>query len=104
MSYARFGADGSDVYVFTSSRALECCGCVLQKREWVDDPTRSRGYMKHVGEIIEDEFDSNAGMIEHLERHVAAGHEVPDHTFARLRDPEDAAENQRTWVKYRDEP
>jgi hypothetical protein len=77
VSYARFGADGSDVYVFTSSVGLECCGCILQARE--------------------DVFDSNEGMIAHLLTHIAAGHCVPDYALARLHDPEDAAVNQRIW-------
>jgi hypothetical protein len=104
MSYARFG-NGSDVYVFTSSRALECCGCILQHREWVDDPSHAflKGYFKAVGTIIQTEFDSNEGMIAHLEQHVAAGHDVPDYTFERLRDPADAAENKAIWEKYKGE-
>jgi len=100
VSYARFGSDGSDVYVFTSSTGLECCGCILQKREWIDDPTRPilHGYLRAVGEIVPHVFDSNAGMIAHLELHTAAGHDVPEDAMERLRDPEDAAENERIWA------
>ena len=101
MSYARFGWDGSDVYVFTSSRGIECCMCVLQEREWRDDPGAVfGGYLHDVGEKVEDTFRSNAGMIAHLDLHRAAGHHVPDDVYVRLRDPEDEAENLAIWVKY----
>jgi len=83
MSYARFGCDGSDVYVFTSTAGLECCGCALEDATAV--PV----------------FESNVAMIAHLERHVAAGHVVPDNCLERLRDPKDAAENERIWAGYR---
>lgn len=33
MSYARFGVNGSDVYVFQNRDGhLECCGCQMAKR------------------------------------------------------------------------
>lgn len=102
MSYARFGSDGSDVYVFTSSHWIECCGCILQERVWVDEPDRPifKGYLKAVGEIVPYKFTSNAAMIEHLERHRAKGHTVPEDVFVRLRDPKDEAENLAIWAKY----
>jgi hypothetical protein len=53
---------------------LECCACSLD-----DDPFPN--------------FPSNDEMIAHLERHIAAGHLVPDYCLRRLRDPRDAAEN-----------
>ena len=57
MSYCRFG-EHSDVYVFPSVGGwLECCGCILGE-PW--------------------EHGSTQSMIDHLERHRAAGHEVPD--------------------------
>jgi len=35
MSYARFGWDGSDVYVFMHvSGHLECCACILAHGDW----------------------------------------------------------------------
>lgn len=76
MSYTRFGGD-SDVYVFTSGAGIECCGCILRA--------------PHV-------FQSNAEMLVHLERHRAAGHAVPEDAMEQLRDPEDAAENERIWA------
>jgi hypothetical protein len=96
MSYARFGADGSGVYVYTSSTGIECCGCTLQGREWIDDPDLLL-FLRDVGEHIQTVFTTNAGMTEHLEAHRAAGHVVPQHAFDRLNDPEDAAENERIW-------
>ena len=100
MSYSRFGCDGSDVYVFTSSVGLECCGCILQERQWVDDPNWPifHGYLRAVGEIVPHVFDSNAGMIAHLEQHREAGHVVPENALERLRDPKDEAENRRLWA------
>lgn len=77
MSYARF-LEG-DVYVFMSvSGRLECCGCILQDREWVpDEDAFFGGYLKAVGEIVQTKFDSTWGMIEHVRRHREAGHSVP---------------------------
>lgn len=63
MSYARFAKD-SNVYVFMCiSGALECCGCAL------GDETR---------------FDSTDAMLDHLGRHRAAGHDVPQRAIERL--------------------
>lgn len=105
MSYARFG-DNSDVYVFTSRSGLECCACIFQKREWVDDPDRPLfgGYLKPVGRIVRTTFKSNTAMINHLLRHRKAGHEVPEYALDRLRDPQDALDNQRLWKKWKETP
>ena len=65
MSYARFGWEGSDVYVFLSvDGCLECCACSLNPES--------------------ECFDSTDAMLAHLREHVAAGDTVPEHTFARL--------------------
>lgn len=99
MSYARFSE--GDVYVFTSSVGLECCGCFLEDREWVDDPDALfGGYLKNKGEEIQTVFQSNAEMIAHLEEHQKQGHYVPEFAFERLRDPEDEKQNQEIWAKY----
>jgi hypothetical protein len=86
MSYARFGCDRSDVYVFMHAHGfLECCGCVLQERVWVDKLGSFFGfYMKAVGEKIQTEFHSTKEMVEHLQRHIAAGHHVPDYVIPDL--------------------
>lgn len=98
MSYCRFIE--ADVYVFTSSEGIECCGCSLQKREWIVDKTSLLGgYMRPVGELIPETYGSNEEMIAHLEIHRAKGDYVPEHVFDALRDPEDAAENERIWAE-----
>ena len=92
MSYARFGWDGSDVYVFRSKSALECCGCILQQREWIEDPKSIIDtFHREVGEHVEQEFTTTAGMIAHLEVHRAVGHVVPQDCLDELL--ADAAEN-----------
>lgn len=79
MSYARFGWDSSDVYIFRSDSFLECCGCVLQDREWIDVPDSPLGgYLRPAGKEIRTKFDSTKGMVEHLDEHRRAGHTVPD--------------------------
>ena len=99
MSYCRFSE--GDVYVFTSSIGLECCGCSLIPRHWVERPgSFLGGYLAQDNPDDTEVYDSNEAMIAHLERHQAAGHDVPEDAFRRLRDPEDAAENQRIWAKY----
>jgi hypothetical protein len=72
MSYARFGWDNSDVYVYMSvSGFLECCGCLLVP--------------------LKDEFDapvfygrSTQEMIDHLKRHEEAGENVPQDIYESL--------------------
>ena len=89
MSYARFGWNGSDVYVFYSvSDMYECCFCLLQEREWVEDPDHkfTGGYFRDVGEKVQHDFPTAAEMIRHLELHREQGHTVPDDTFAALRE------------------
>ena len=65
MSYCRFG-DNSDVYVYCSREDVYvCCACSLDKL-W-----------EHV---------TPSEVITHLELHVAAGHQVPQYAFDRLRE------------------
>ena len=96
MSYARFGWDGSDVYVFfTPAGFLECCGCLLQEREWVEDEKSFfGGYLKAVGVIVSDRFYSTQAMLEHLRRHQAEGYNVPPDIFADL-----LADDERNFPK-----
>lgn len=80
MSYARWGQDGSDVYVYRSivddesktPLLLHCCWCSLANKGW-------NGYYAHAWD----------DMIAHLEEHRRAGHVVPDYTFDALRKRED---------------
>lgn len=72
MSYARFGSQDSDVYVFLCvSGHLECCGCSLSDT-WA--------------------YRSTDAMIAHLREHQRRGDVVPEHTFDGLE--EDRAENE----------
>lgn len=68
MAYARYGADGSDVYVFMHyNGCFVCFGCE-------DAPN-------------EDELrlPSRSALIAHLEDHRKRGHFVPEQAFERLR-------------------
>lgn len=60
MSYSRFGAEGSDVYVYMDVGGyLCCCACSLGPSSFHADGTQA--------------------MVDHLAEHVAAGHSVPAH-------------------------
>lgn len=91
MSYCRF-IEG-DVYIFFSTdNKLECCGCSLQKREWVDDENYPllKGYFKNIGEIIQTTFSSTQDMLDHLETHKSRGDYVPNFCIeGLLRDKEE---------------
>ena len=67
MSYARFGWDNSDVYVFMHvSGWLECCMCTLVR--------------DHQDEISFRASDTDT-MIAHLKKHIAVKDYVPSHVF-----------------------
>lgn len=105
MSYSRFGAEGSDVYVFTAvDRGLECCGCILQERKWVDDPDYPilRGYFKAVGERIHTSGMTTDEMLAHLDRHRAAGHHIPGSLIEGLEEDRDENDEYRREVLARD--
>jgi hypothetical protein len=57
---------------------LECCACQL-----------------HAGSAASASFDTTAAMLKHLDRHVAAGQQVPPSTFGALH--ADAEEND-AWI------
>lgn len=68
MSYARFGWDDSEVYVFMHVGGfLECSACLLAHEEG-------------------EPFDANdtQTMINHLKKHESAGYNVPRHIYALL--------------------
>jgi hypothetical protein len=69
------------VYVYASDRGLECDLCALS--EW------------------SFHAEDNAGMLAHLNDHIAAGHKVPDYCIDRLSDPRDAAENEAYYRENR---
>lgn len=72
MSYARFGEEGSDVYVFLTDvrgeEKYQCCACFLLQDS-------SSVYT-----------DSAQDMIDHLEYHVEQGHTVPARAFEELQE------------------
>ena len=76
MSYARFGWDGSDVYVYETrwkdGTAWECCACFLSPRS--PDRPLGRSHFTFTG----------AAMLGHLVAHRYAGHCVPDDAFTDL--------------------
>lgn len=78
MAYARFSS--GDVYVFFSvGDFLDCCGCLLQERELIDDASAIFGFvLRPIGEAIQTSFDDTQGMVDHLARHRNAGHVVPE--------------------------
>ena len=63
MSFVRFGKN-SDVYVFGSKDALECCGCILY-----DGSFCCKTYSR---------------MLDHLREHSRKGDDVPKHAFDSL--------------------
>jgi hypothetical protein len=74
MSYARFGADGSDVYVFMAigdddhpGGWLECCWCDLTDRQTFS----FRAF-------------TTATMVQHLQEHIDAGGHVPEDVIPSL--------------------
>lgn len=82
MSYARWGCDGSDVYVYhgrnsDGSAVYVCCRCKV-----LNLPPDGRG---SDGERADVMLDTPAAMLEHLVVHRAAGDCVPEYTLERLR-------------------
>lgn len=87
MSYARFNGKSwfkydrgwrippSEVYVFGSRRALECCACRVLGKVYLSD---ERWYW--------DSFETNNRweMLRHLKRHRKRGHAVPRAAVSRL--------------------
>lgn len=68
MSYARFGWDGSDVYVFVSVGGwIECCACILHEEDWASFQAKE-----------------TQEMVDHLKKHQESGHHVPESVFERL--------------------
>ncbi len=81
MSYARFGWDDSDVYVYLDCGGyLTCCGCSLS------------------ADSSFPAFYSTADMLAHLRQHRMLGHVVPQDALDQLR--ADRAEND-VWIAKR---
>ena len=91
MSYARFGWDGSDVYVFTHVGGfIECCGCWL-----ADDDTEEYYHYASFQAYTTQE------MVDHLKKHEETGHTVPSDVYDRLW--EDHEENMKFIEEKRNE-
>lgn len=74
MSYARFGWDGSDVYIFEHVGGfIQCCGCTLTNPE--DGEHFGFANLKTAREALT-----------HLDEHVKAGDHVTPRTFERIRE------------------
>jgi hypothetical protein len=92
VSYARFGADGSDVYVFMAVEGwLECCSCWLQ-------PLVPAGLHESFHASSTDE------MVTHLRAHTAAGHHVPADVVPDLRADDEENFPRLTDVGEREQP
>jgi len=72
VSYARFGCDGSNVYVIPTRFGLQCCGCVLQQASFTTVRIET--------------------FAEHLDAHRAVGDIVPDSVMLGIRNDEE-------WLK-----
>lgn len=74
MSFARFGWDGSDVYIFEhTSGFIQCCGCSLAKPSNPDDIFGMT------------DLKTPREALEHLEVHVKAGDYVPSDAFTKIK-------------------
>lgn len=72
MSYCRWEARDSDCYIFFNSDGFyECMLCKLGRD--------TSGYLNHW-------LDTAQEMLAHMEKHVAAGHRVPDYAIAAMRE------------------
>lgn len=75
MSYARFGSQGSDVYVYAGSRGFVCCWC------WLNKPPKTNPESVFGADTL---CDTEQEMIDHLRKHREAGHTVPNRAIERL--------------------
>lgn len=89
MSYARFGWEGSDVYVYeTSDDMIECCGCrLIETRLCPECVAGDCANPYCFGFEFTEPFPrlpTAAAMIGHLREHQSAGDHVPEATFREL--------------------
>jgi len=88
MSYARWGCDGSDVYVYGTQ--VYCVDFRRVEEAWV---------CQHVDDEGSFSCKTIAAMLAHLREHVARGDCVPDYTFERL--DEESKEPSRGWEQFK---
>jgi glutaredoxin len=100
MSFVRLGENGSQVYIYDDvDRGPTCCYCAFTKRL----PDRTDAELaelwipfglarEHYRQRSEPDFSTRdlGEMLEHVARHRAAGHVVPDWVDQVLRDEWDA--------------
>lgn len=89
MSYARWGADGSDVYVFATygkdQILIECCGCNLEVPRKLKVPYKDIFGITHEYEDSSSFYAKTSGeIIRHLEAHKLKGHTVLDRTIEKI--------------------
>lgn len=96
MSYARFGVDGSDVYVYLSvERHLTCSGCKLLPRVAEITLDEDMAVPVTIDPIVETKFATTAELLRHLDLHKAVGHYIPSGLRSILRN---AAKANDAWI------
>jgi len=85
MSYARWGWEGSDVYVYLTNYkqelVIQCCGCFLEKPKKLKKP-----YTDILGILHEVEYKSvflktSGEAVQHFNLHREKGDTVPQETI-----------------------
>jgi len=85
MSYARWGEDGSQVYVFATNWVdRDNKGRVRDQWVCMQCPLENAPGVSHVEGHRSFTADTAAKMLDHLRAHRAAGHVVPQRAFDRL--------------------
>lgn len=91
MSYARFGWNNSDVYVFTTSLnnnppqyALDCCGCILDQGEELETPYTDMFGIEHTRSYAGFKALTSGEMIAHLKKHQSLRHNVNEETLKEI--------------------
>jgi hypothetical protein len=91
MAYARFGASGSDVYLYGGwtregdpddphTHVIVCCMCLLLP----SNDTSPGEWGKSEWESVD--FTTQESLFVHLDAHQAAGHHVPERAMQRIRE------------------
>lgn len=86
MSFARWGVDGSDVYVFSDvAGGVSCCGCALDTGVNENDFTDFFGMVHKKGEpkMFGDtaHFYDLESLLDHYRAHQQVGNSVPGYLF-----------------------
>lgn len=85
MSYCRFIE--ADAYIFLSSEGLECCGCIMAKKEKYPEPRIDMfGNTWEEYSLPVGPFKTAREMLEHIAEHRAHGHNIPDYVDQRIKE------------------